>query len=468
MSADLLAGTGEELRRCDALLSSGRNAKNAGDPSARQTLIEAAHIADRLGDGVRMARAALARSRGMFSLLGSVDVDLVDALDRALVLLDDADSPLRASVLAVLGTELTYSQDRVRHGEACESAVAMARRVGDPVCLARVLTLCASTQWRPDRVTERLELAAELERITAGLGRPQWRFSAASLGFQAAMEAGAFPLADERLLQMESLARQLDQPVVWSYLRLRQSQRKTVAGELGEAERLATEAVERGRAAGYQDSEVFYYGQMWVICYHAGRLGEMRPVFELSVAARPSHTVLRAALAAIYAEIGETSLCRRIVEQLSANDFLTMDQDLLVTAAVGTIAACHVADVRLANILRPVLSPYEEQLIDNGSAHFGAVSHYLALLAALVGQHAEATAWFERAADTHSRLREWPMLARTWCEHGRILARMDSSGSADAARELLDKSRALAKERGFTAISTLAHQEFDALQARTS
>jgi class 3 adenylate cyclase len=467
MSAELLAGTGEELGRCDALVSAGRAAKKAGDPSARHMLIEAVHLADRLGDGVRMARAALARSRGMFSLLGSVDVDLVDALERALALLDDADSPLRASALAVLGAELSYSQDRVRHREACESAVAMARRLGDPVCLARVLTLYASTQWRPDRVTERLDLAAELERVTAGLGRPQWRFSAASLGFQAAIEAGAFPLADERLLQMESLARQLDQPVVWSYLRLRQSQRKTVNGQLGDAERLATEAVERGRAAGYQDSEVFYYGQMWVICYHAGRLGEMRPVFELAVAARPSHTVLRAALAAIYAEVGETSLCRRVVEQLSADDFLTMDQDLLVTAAVATIAACSVADVRLANILRPVLSPYADQLIDNGSAHFGAVSHYLALLATLVGHHAEATDWFERAAVTHSRLREWPMLARTWCEHGRMLARLDGSGSADAARELLDKSRALATERGFTATSALAQQELEALRART-
>ena len=467
-SAELLAGTGEELGRCDALLSAGRAAKKAGDPSARQTLIEAAHLADGLGDGVRMARAALACSRGMFSLLGSVDVDLVDALERALVLLDDADSPLRASVLAVLGAELTYSQDRARHREACDLAVAMARRVGDPVCLARVLTLYASTQWRPDRVAERLELAAELERMTAGLGRPQWRFSAASLGFQAAMEAGAFPLADERLLQMESLARQLDQPVVWSYLRLRQSQRKAVAGELGDAERLATEAVERGRAAGYQDSEVFHYGQMWVICYHAGRLSELRSVFELAVGARPSHTVLRAALAAIYAETGETSLCRRAVEQLSADDFLTMDQDLLVTAAVATIAACGVADVRLASVLQPVLSPYEDQLIDNGSAHFGAVSHYLALLSALVGRHAEATALFEKAAGTHSRLREWPMLARTWCEHGRMLANVGSPGSSDAARDLLDRSVALATEKGFTATSRVAQQELDALRRRSS
>ena len=464
-SADLLAGTDDDVGRCDALLRAGRAAKRAADPSAHDTLVEAIQLADRLGDGVRMARAALACSRGMFSQLGSVDVDLVDALERALVLLDDADSPLRASALAVLGAELTYSHDRARHDEVCEEAVAMARRLGDPVCLARVLTLYASTLWRPDRVAERLELDAELDRITAGLGRPQWRFSAASVGFQAAMEAGDLALADERLLTMESLARKLDQPVVWSFLRLRQGHRKCVGGDLVEAERLATEAVERGRAAGYQDSEVFYAGQMWVICFHAGRLGDLRPVFELGAAARPGHTVLRAALAAIYAEIGQPALCQGIVEQLGPHDFVTMDQDLLVTAAVATIAACGVGDTRLAGIVREVLAPYEGQFIDNGSAHFGAVSHYLAMLAGLVGETGEATAWFERAADAHRRLREWPMLARTWLEHGRVLARAGGSQAADAAGDLLDRSLAFASDKGFVGTAAAAKRELDGLRS---
>jgi DNA-binding SARP family transcriptional activator/class 3 adenylate cyclase len=467
-AAELLANTGDDVGRCEALLNAGRAARKAGDPSARATLFEAVHLADLLGDGVRTARAALACSRGMFSMLGSVDVDLVDALERALVLLDDGDSPLRASVLAALGAELTYSHDRARHQQVCDLAVAMARRLADPVCLARVLTLYANTLLRPDRVGERLHLAEELEHITAGLGRPQWRFSAASLGFQAAMEAGAFAVADERMLQMESLARQLDQPAVWSYLWLRQGLRKYVAGDLVEAERLAAEAVERGRAAGYRDSEIFYYGQMWVICYHAGRLDELCSLSEHLVAARPGHTVLRAALAAIYAETGQAAQCERMAEQLGADDFNVMDQDLLVSAAVATIAACRIEDIRLANVLRPVLTPYEGQLVDNGSAHFGAVSHYLAMLAGLVGDQSQATMWFENAATTHSRLREWPMLARTWLEHGRMLVRAGGPGATDAARELLGRSLALAKEKGFAGTVTLAEQDLEALRSRIS
>jgi hypothetical protein len=176
--------------------------------------------------------------------------------------------------------------------------------------------------------------------------------------------------------------------------------------------------------------------------------------------------VLRAALAAIYAETGETDLCSQVVEQLTPDDFGAIDQDLLVTAAVGTIAACHIGDARLAGVLRSVLGPYEGQLADNGSAHFGDVSHYLAMLAAMAGERDAATVWFERAADTHNRLREWPMLARTWFEHGRVLARTGRPGSSDAARSLLGRSLALADENGFSGTVTAARRELDALSAR--
>jgi hypothetical protein len=135
---------------------------------------------------------------------------------------------------------------------------------------------------------------------------------------------------------------------------------------------------------------------------------------------------------------------------------------------VGTIAACHVRDTRLAGVLRSVLGPYEGQLVDNGSAHFGDVSHYLAMLAAIAGEPDAATVWFERAADTHNRLRAWPMLARTWFEHGRVLGRTGGPRSVDAARSLLDRSLALADEHGFNGTSTAAHRELDALGARVS
>jgi len=119
----------------------------------------------------------------------------------------------------------------------------------------------------------------------------------------------------------------------------------------------------------------------------------------------------------------------------------------------------------VADIVRRLLGPYEGQLIDNGSAHFGAVSHYLAMLAGLLGQPSAANALFERTAEAHRRLREWPMLARTWFEHGRLLAHSGGPGAADAAGKLLDRSRALAAEKGFIGTGTVASQELDRLRS---
>jgi hypothetical protein len=447
-SAELHAGTGDVAGECQALLNAGRAAKKAGDPGARATLFRAIRLAETLGDGESMARAALACSRGMFNTLGSVDVDLVDWLERALVLLSPEDSTLRASALAAVGVELTYSQDRVRRQDASTEAVAMARRLGDPLCLASVLNLYASTQWRPDRLAERIELAAELERITAGLGRPQVRFTAASFGFQAAMEAGTFALADERLLRMESAVRELDHPGARSYLRLHQAVRQAAAGDLAEAERRAGEAVAEGRRAGYGDAEVFYYGQMWMICFHAGRLEEVRPAFELVAGASPDHTVVRAALAALYGEVGDLDRCRALVDGLGEPDFARVDHDLLVTAAVAAMAARAVDDERLAAILVHVLAPYDGQLVDNGSAHFGAVGHHLAVALGTAGDVVAAERTFAEAAAAHDRLREYPMLARTWCEHGRLLARADDEPALDRSRELLGRARSLALQHG--------------------
>ncbi|MGH8974640.1 MAG: BTAD domain-containing putative transcriptional regulator, partial [Acidimicrobiia bacterium] len=61
---DVANGAGDERRRCDLLLSLGEAQRQAGDAIHRETLLEAANLAQRLGDTGRLVRAALANSRG--------------------------------------------------------------------------------------------------------------------------------------------------------------------------------------------------------------------------------------------------------------------------------------------------------------------------------------------------------------------------------------------------------------------
>src|SRR5205814_1288473 len=56
--------------RCDLLIGLGEAQRQVGEPAFRETLLEAAHVADRAGDADRMARAALANNRGYVSTFG--------------------------------------------------------------------------------------------------------------------------------------------------------------------------------------------------------------------------------------------------------------------------------------------------------------------------------------------------------------------------------------------------------------
>src|SRR5438105_4000437 len=73
-----------EARRCELLIALGEAQRRTGDPAYRQTLLDAAGLADHLGDGDALARAVLANSRGFFSISGGVDAPRVAALERAL------------------------------------------------------------------------------------------------------------------------------------------------------------------------------------------------------------------------------------------------------------------------------------------------------------------------------------------------------------------------------------------------
>ena len=82
--------------RCDLMICLGDAQRQAGMPEFRETLLGAAALADELGDTDKMARAALANSRGFASAFGTVDTERVDALERAIER-DCASNPARCA-----------------------------------------------------------------------------------------------------------------------------------------------------------------------------------------------------------------------------------------------------------------------------------------------------------------------------------------------------------------------------------
>jgi hypothetical protein len=288
-----------------------------------------------------------------------------------------------------------------------------------------------------------------LETLTAGLGIPGWRFAAASLGFQACMEAGAFARADLLLDRMSHLAQRMDNPMVSCYLHVRQCIRCAVAGRFEDAAAHAEKMREHGEVGGLAESQLYYIGAQWMIGYHVGRLADLEPVFAAASADVRPRPVIRPALAAIYAELGDTKSCASTLEEVGRTGESPDDQDELVTAAVTAIAARAVGDTRCADLALRTLERFGDQLIDNGSTHFGSTLHYRALATATLGRPDDAASLFGRAVERHAELGNHPMEARSRLEAAHL--RLEDSRSdldRDDALRALERVRSHCVRRG--------------------
>ena len=142
-----LLGPVEDAERCRALIGLGEAQQLTGDPAYRATLLHAARIASSLGDADLAAAAALANTRGFTSLIGDLDDERVEAIERALELDDRADrGPARtAAGAAVAGAALRArphpaagaghggDRARARHRRSESQGTRAAARVPRPV-----------------------------------------------------------------------------------------------------------------------------------------------------------------------------------------------------------------------------------------------------------------------------------------------------------------------------------------------
>jgi hypothetical protein len=130
--------------------------------TARTHLDEAIRIATAIGDGPRRVAAAVVfGTPALWSWRspGEYDPTVIAALEGAL---DVDDDPARqARILGTLGMELYYTDRRSDADSCADHAVALARSVGDPELLGRVLNNALLTNWLPGRDVKARALTEE-------------------------------------------------------------------------------------------------------------------------------------------------------------------------------------------------------------------------------------------------------------------------------------------------------------------
>ena len=266
---------GDRSERCELLIGLGEAQRQIGNAEFRQTLLDAAALAEELNDVDRLCRAVLANSQGWVTAhqFGAVDSERVQALEAAARALAE-DSPRRAQVLALLAYELHSGGEQERCRSLAAEAIAIARSGGDAAALARTLAYASAARWGTDTLRERQRASDELGELVARLDDPMLSFWAALRRMVVGIQSGERAQAESGLAAMRTLAAFVPEPlIVWTRLKL-ESVWALVQGDLQASERWAIQARDVAGVSGQPDVIQSFGAQLSRVRYFQGRVGE--------------------------------------------------------------------------------------------------------------------------------------------------------------------------------------------------
>jgi len=451
-----------DARRLQLLIGRGEAQRRAGDPGYRQTLLDAAHLAEAVGDAPALARAALANTLGYMWTAFAVDTDRIAVLESAIAAVGREDPALRARLLATLGLELAWQPDPTRRVALCQEALQIAGTLDDPATLAHVLLARDYTITDPGNVAERFGATTELLMIAEQLGDPVVTSRALSLRVKVAIELADVAEAERSLTRNEALVADLGQPSLAYFVLHHRASLAVLHGDPDVEQRLSA-ADELGRTIAQGSTlgapEIFSWVRLFWLRIEQGRVGETSGFWRAMYAglggtAAPGF--LRAVYAHICLEEGEPEVADGALDEFAAAGFAHPRHTL---GWLMFLVECAWASARLGRkdcvpALRSAMEPYAGQLMIGGFAGWigGSVSLYLAMLAATAGDYPQADADFAAAAATHERIDAPMWLARTRLEWARMLLARAQPGDGERAHDLLRPALVTARELGLANI----------------
>ncbi len=452
----------DERQRCGLLVELGIAQRQVGDGSYRQTLLEAARVADHLGDTELLVAAALANNRGFVSATGQVDVERIAVLEAALDAIGPGDRTDRALLLATLTTELVYAGDLPRRQALGEEAVAIARRTADPASLVRVLTLHAESIRVPSTVEERRLLLAEARAAADALGDPSARYWAAFISGIPGIESGLLDEFDRHNGVARSIAAQLSQPGLRWNAGFQRACRVLLRGDADEAERLTIELFQLGNDTGQPDALTIFGAQLAAVRWHQGRLSEIGPLIDQTLAENPGLTAFRSARAVAHVEADEDDEARALLEarldegiSREADNYLWLSE-LMNWAEV----AAHLDHTGASAHLAGCLAPWSGQLGFTGATCYGPAGVALGAVLRVCGRLEEAERTLADAAALCTDVGAPFHLARTELEQARVLLQQGPENRQRVA-DRIDAARSRAARHGCATVERRA----DALAA---
>jgi class 3 adenylate cyclase len=433
--------------RCELMICLGEAQRQAARPAFRETLLDAAALAEKLDDPDRMARAVLANTRGFPSAFGTVDTERVAAIERALQRSEGFEPARCAELLALETMELEFDADHEHRRALAGKALAQARESGDPRILLHVLRDHFHATWSVDTLQARERTANEMLELADHLDDPLARFWALDRTVHVAAESGRMRHAMEASAALLALTEELGQPRLRWHATHYASGLAQLTGELEEAERLAQAALHLGEQAGEPDAAMIYAGQIGTIRVEQGPAPGIVELLEQATEANPGLPAFEAGLCVTLCYVGREAEAASRLQRAAALRFtdVPLNQTYSTTLAMWARTTADVESAEAAAVLLDLIEPWGDVLVWNGASGYGAVASYLGMLAATMGSHERADEHFAAASRLHRKegVKGWE--AQNLCYWARSQL---AAGDVHKARETALRSIGVAREAG--------------------
>jgi hypothetical protein len=318
-------------------------------------------------------------------------------------------------VLARLIAERPEGDARGHALPLAAEAVAIARRIGDPECLAEALHARHFVLQGPDQLDERAALARE---VLALGGKPEvaWAIRE-NLAADLLMRGDADGCRHE-LARARAEARAIRNP---AFLWLAEGTHASFAlleGRLDEAERLAHAALALGQRTANPNADALFVGQVHLLARERGAQADL----PASIAGRVTQlawigTYARVGLAALLFDLGRREEARAALRTLAAAPgfaSLPRRDDWLASVVELAVLCASLGEREHAAAIEPLLTPFLgwHAVYQGPLLYHGPVSRALAHLAGAQARRAEAHDLFSRARAEAASVGAAPWVAR--------------------------------------------------------
>jgi hypothetical protein len=407
VAAYRVALRGAHADRVAILIELGEAQLYTGDlDGARDTCAEAARLAQDAGRAEDLARAAL----GMGTGLGGSEVRLYDEhqivlLEQALDLLPNADTALRAAVLARLSVAYSQLGQAEQQQRLARDAVTMADRAGDVRTQVAARGALCDALAGPDHIAERLGIAEQMLAFAEHIDDLPAILLARRLRLVALLEGGNFTAADAEIVAYTRTAERLMLPLYGWYVPIWRGMRALMCGDVPGAFRFADQAEEIGLRAGSHNANLMVF-TLRVAAHRAqGTLADYAHEVTAVLRQLPEQTMPLAAGAAMLLDAGQPDQAANLLSRVMGMGLEAIPKDSEWLQAVWSVgcAAIALSNLEAAAQAAQYLAPYTDLWVVDGvgGAVFGLVAHILGQLRAMLGHHDAGEMLLGRALERH-------------------------------------------------------------------